>query len=201
MAAAADLARRRLQRGAPLGATEAIAYVCDEICEMAWDGRPLEHVVAAARVLLRPDQLLPEVPSLVPLIQVEALFPHGSTLVHVPAPFGAPDRLGAGAVLSPPDRIELAAGRERVSVRLRNTGQRSVWISSHFPLAALNPAVELDREAGATLRLDLPAGEAHELAPGADEELVAVRIVATLPAGTAAAAATRGSGLAVGEQQ
>ena len=47
LAAAADLARRRLARGARLGATEAVALVCDEICEMAWDGVPLPDIVAA----------------------------------------------------------------------------------------------------------------------------------------------------------
>ena len=45
LAAAADLARRRLARGAPLGATEAVALVCDEICELAWDGVALATVV------------------------------------------------------------------------------------------------------------------------------------------------------------
>jgi len=28
-------------------------------------------------------------------------------------------------------------------VLLRNTGQRDVWISSHFPLDQVNPAVEI----------------------------------------------------------
>ncbi len=49
LAAAADLARRRLARGAPLGATEAVALVCDEICELAWDGVALETVIERAR--------------------------------------------------------------------------------------------------------------------------------------------------------
>ena len=49
LAAAADLARRRLARGAPLGATEAVALVCDEICELAWDGVPLAEVIERAR--------------------------------------------------------------------------------------------------------------------------------------------------------
>ena len=44
LAAAADLARRRLARGTRLGTTEAVALVCDEICEMAWDGIPLAEV-------------------------------------------------------------------------------------------------------------------------------------------------------------
>lgn len=56
---AAELARRRLARGAPLGATEAIALVCDEILEMAWDGAALEDVVARARRLVPTERLCP----------------------------------------------------------------------------------------------------------------------------------------------
>src|SRR3954464_3183056 len=44
----AGLARRRLARGALLGATEAIALVCDEVLEMAWDGVPIDEIVERA---------------------------------------------------------------------------------------------------------------------------------------------------------
>ncbi len=87
LAAAADLARRRLARGAPLGATEAVALVCDEICELAWDGIALETVIERARAVIPASALLPGVAGLVPVIEVEALFPWGSTLVHVAGPF------------------------------------------------------------------------------------------------------------------
>src|ERR1700748_3219375 len=109
--AAADLARRRLARGAPLGATEAVALVCDEVCELAWDGLPLEEVIARARTVIPPGSLLPGV----------------AGLVHVPVPFtedqeqGDPERLrlapaaphSPGEVLSREGVIELAAGAAR----------------------------------------------------------------------------------------
>jgi urease subunit gamma/beta len=205
LAAAADLARRRLARGAPLGATEAVALVCDEICELAWDGVALETVIERARAVVPAAALLPGVAGLVPVLEVEALFPWGSTLVHVDAPF-ADDRdqnpegersvappgtvlgsaspavdetaLGAaavgvgkttpgagqvrvtadsasaevdagaaapgpGEVRAAPGEIALAPGAPRRTVLLRNTGQRDVWISSHFPLDQVNPAVEI----------------------------------------------------------
>jgi urease subunit gamma/beta len=157
LAAAADLARRRLARGAPLGATEAVALVCDEVCELAWDGVPLEEVIARARAVIPPGSLLPGVAGLVPVIEVEALFPWGSTLVHVTAPFtedqeqGDAERLrlapavprSPGAVLPREGVIELAAGAARRTALLRNTGPRDVWISSHFPLGEVNPAVRV----------------------------------------------------------
>jgi urease subunit gamma/beta len=179
LAAAADLARRRLARGAPLGATEAVALVCDEICEMAWDGVPLAEVIARARDVIPPAALLPGVPSLVPVLEVEALFPWGSTLVHVDAPFRSEEKKEdldserTGVTLPAPGSIELAAGAGRRSVVLRNTGPRDVWISSHFPLDQVNAAVEVTGDA-ANCRLDLPAGEALLLRPGERREAVVV---------------------------
>jgi urease subunit gamma/beta len=179
LAAAADLARRRLARGAPLGATEAVALVCDEICEMAWDGVPLDDVIARARLAVPRSSLLPGAASLVPVIEVEALFPWGSTLVHVDAPFGVPDHPErAGATLPAPGSVELAAGLPRRTVVLRNTGPRDVWISSHFPLDQVNPAVSVSgRPSPAGCRLDLPAGEALLLRAG-EERSATVVVVA-----------------------
>jgi len=176
LAAAADLARRRLARGAPLGATEATALVCDEICEMAWDGVPLADVVARARSVVPPSSLLPGVASLVPVLEVEALFPWGSTLVHVDAPFVASDSYPerSGATVTAPGSLELAAGLPRRTVVLRNTGPRDVWISSHFPLAQANPAVVVDGGLAEGGRLDLPAGEALLLRPGESRSVSAV---------------------------
>jgi urease subunit gamma/beta len=214
LAAAADLARRRLARGAPLGATEAVALVCDEVCELAWDGVLLEEVIARARTVIPPGALLPGVAGLVPVIEVEALFPWGSTLVHVTAPFGedreqedperfrlapaAPD--APGAVLPREGVIELAAGAARRTAWLRNTGPRDVWISSHYPLGEVNPAVRVrwagEEEAAPVLddapdpgtavsgrasasprpawRLDLPAGEALLLRAGEEREVTVI---------------------------
>jgi urease subunit gamma/beta len=213
LAAAADLARRRLARGAPLGATEAVALVCDEVCELAWDGLPLDEVIARARTVIPPGSLLPGVAGLVPVIEVEALFPWGSTLVHVTAPFaedqeqGDPERLRLasaapptpGAVLPREGVIELAAGAARRTALLRNTGPRDVWISSHFPLGEVNPAIRVrwagEEEAAPVLtdgsdpgtgiggasadprppwRLDLPAGEALLLRPGEEREVTVI---------------------------
>jgi len=214
LAAAADLARRRLARGAPLGATEAVALVCDEVCELAWDGLPLEEVIARARTVIPPGALLPGVAGLVPVIEVEALFPWGSTLVHVATPFtedqeqADPERLrlapaaphAPGAVLPRDGVIELAAGAARRTALLRNTGPRDVWISSHFPLGEVNPAVRVrwagEEEAAsvpaaapapetaaaggagagprAPWRLDLPAGEALLFRPGEEREVTVI---------------------------
>jgi urease subunit gamma/beta len=188
LAAAADLARRRLARGAPLGATEAVALVCDEICELAWDGLPLETVIERARAVVPVAALLPGVAGLVPVLEVEALFPWGSTLVHVDVPFADdqnPDL--ERSVASPDAAIELAPGAMRRTVLLRNTGHRDVWISSHFPLDQVNPAVQIEfadepEHPVTGCRLDLPAGQALVLRPG-QERTATVIVVAANSAG------------------
>jgi urease subunit gamma/beta len=72
-------------------------------------------------------------------------------------------------------------------VQLRNTGHRDVWISSHFPLDQVNPAVEIrfsgdggsaDGGAVTGCRLDLPAGEAVLLRPGEERAATAVIVAA-----------------------
>jgi urease subunit gamma/beta len=176
LAGGADLARRRLARGARLGGPDAVALVCDEICEMAWDDVPYEDVVARARTLLRPDQLVDGVAAAVPALQVEALFPYGSVLVHVDAPFGPPSPDGPGAVRSAVGEVALAPGRARASAVLLNTGSLPIWVSSHVPLDRLNPALLVRVSAPGRHRLDVPAGTALRVDPGVEREVAVVRI-------------------------
>jgi urease subunit gamma/beta len=179
LSSGADLARRRLARGARLGAAEAVALVCDEICEMAWDDVPLDEVVERARTVVPAGSLLPGVASAVPSVQVEALFPHGTVLVHVAGPFAAPGSDGPGAVRTRPSPVELTPGRRRDVATLHNTGAQPIWVSSHFPLGALNPALEVSLDDAAGYRLDVPAGVAVRIDPGERREVGVVGIEVT----------------------
>jgi urease subunit gamma/beta len=174
MFSAAELARRRLARGARLGAAEAVALVCDEVLEMAWDGMPLEAVVEQAAGVVPRDRLLPGVAESVPSIQVEALVPHGSSLVHVPEPFGPADPAGPGGVLAADGAAELAPGRPRRILTVTNRGARPVWVSSHFPLEETNDALVFDREAARGHRLDIPAGTSTVFAAGETRSVTVV---------------------------
>lgn len=176
MSSGAELARRRLARGAPLGAVEAVALVCDEICEMAWDGMPLSDIIARAREVVSAESLLPGVASATPSLEVEALFESGTALVHVDAPFGETDAFGPGAVVTARTPVALAPDRERTDVVLHNRGDRPVWISSHLPLGHLNRAVTVSLPHPDGYRLDLPAGAALEIEPGERTTVPAVAI-------------------------
>jgi urease subunit gamma/beta len=179
LSSGADLARRRLARGARLGAAEAVALVCDEICEMAWDDFPLEEVVERARTVVPPESLVPGVAAAVPSVQVEALFPHGTVLVHVAAPFGLAEADSPGAVRTRASAVELAPGRRHGVATLHNTGAQPIWVSSHFPLGALNPALEVSLPDAAAYRLDVPAGVAVRIDAGERKEVGVVGIEVT----------------------
>lgn len=63
--------------------------------------------------------------------------------------------------------VELNAGRETVSVRVVNTGDRPIQVGSHFHFADVNGALEFDRAAATGFRLDIPAGTSARFEPGA----------------------------------
>jgi urease subunit gamma/beta len=86
--AAAELARRTLDRGLGLNAPEAIALICDEMHLAARAGASFQEVVDAGRRALRPDQLLAGVAELLEEIRVEVLLDEGSRLVVLRRPWG-----------------------------------------------------------------------------------------------------------------
>lgn len=73
------------------------------------------------------------------------------------------------------ERIELAPGRNRISVEVTNTSARVVRISSHYPFWRTNRRLEFDREAARGFRLDVPAGSSVRFAPGETSQVVLVR--------------------------
>jgi urease subunit gamma len=83
---AADLARRRLERGVILNHPEAVALITTHVLEGARDGRSVAELMDSGRSVLRRDQVLDGVPELIGSVQVEATFPDGTKLVTVHQP-------------------------------------------------------------------------------------------------------------------
>ena len=83
---AAELARRRRERGVRLNHPEAVAYISDWCIERARDGQNVAEIRAEASQLLGPDDVMPGVPEMVDMIQVEPVFPDGTKLVTVHDP-------------------------------------------------------------------------------------------------------------------
>ena len=86
VAMAANVARRRLERGVKLYHPEAVALVTDFILEGARDGRTVAELMAAGAGVLRRDQCMDGIPEMIHDIQVEATFPDGTKLVTVHEP-------------------------------------------------------------------------------------------------------------------
>lgn len=162
VAAAADLARRRLARGARIGATEAAALITDEVHELAWDGHELDEVVRRTRQVLTADQLLPGVAEMISHLQVDALFPAGTFLVDITEPVPLPE-VEADAGRAP---RQLNAGLPRRQATVRNDSPRAVRVTSHVDFADVNPAMRVDRDAVRGWRLDIPAGSSVRWDPG-----------------------------------
>ena len=86
IAMAANVARRRLERGVKLNHPEAIALISDFIVEGARDGRRVSDLMRDGATVLSRDQVMEGIPELVHEVQVEATFPDGVKLVTVHNP-------------------------------------------------------------------------------------------------------------------
>ena len=167
--AAAELARRRRERGIPLNAPEAIALICDAMLEAARAGAGLADVETAGRTALDPRHVLDGVRELVDEVRLEVLVEDGTRLVVLLDPIGdgtplAPD--GPGAIRSNREPVDPAQGRERRTLEVRSTSARVIRVSSHHPFDRVNPRLEFDRVAAHGFRLDLPAGASERWSPG-----------------------------------
>ena len=86
IAMAANVARRRLERGVKLNHPEAIALISDFIVEGARDGRKVADLMRDGATVLSRDQVMEGIPEMIHDIQVEATFPDGTKLVTVHEP-------------------------------------------------------------------------------------------------------------------
>ena len=83
---AAELARRRRQRGLKLNYPEAVALICDELLEDGREGKSYEEVMTHAVNILSQDDVLDGVPDLVTPIRLEITFDDGNKLIYVENP-------------------------------------------------------------------------------------------------------------------
>ncbi|MGD3542162.1 urease subunit gamma, partial [Xanthomonas citri pv. citri] len=86
IAMAAQVARRRLERGVKLNHPEAVALISDFVVEGARDGRTVAELMAAGAEVLTREQVMDGIAELIHEVQVEATFPDGTKLVTVHAP-------------------------------------------------------------------------------------------------------------------
>ena len=83
---AADVARKRQDRGLLLNYPEAVAIITAFLLEGARDGRTVVELMDAGAKVLSRDDVLDGVPEMLTEVQVEATFPDGTKLVTVHHP-------------------------------------------------------------------------------------------------------------------
>jgi urease subunit gamma len=86
VAMAANVARRRLERGVKLNHPEAIALITDFVVEGARDGRSVAELMRDGAEVIKRDQVMEGIAEMIHDIQVEATFPDGTKLVTVHQP-------------------------------------------------------------------------------------------------------------------
>jgi urease subunit beta len=67
--------------------------------------------------------------------------------------------------------IELNAGRDTLSIKVANSGDRPIQVGSHYHFYETNSALDFDREATRGFRLNIAAGTAVRFEPGQEREV------------------------------
>jgi len=177
VAMAAQVARRRLERGVKLNHPEAIALITDVVIEGARDGRSVAELMTLGTQVLTREQVMPGVAEMIHDIQVEATFPDGTKLVTVHEPIPSAHGGGApGEMLVEEGEIELLAGREFIALTVANTGDRPIQVGSHYHFFETNPALAFDRAKARGMRLAIPSGTAVRFEPGQSREVMLVAL-------------------------
>lgn len=83
---AADVARRRRDRGLKLNYTEALALITAQVMEGIRDGRSVSDLMASGTEILNRDEVMEGVPEMLTEVQVEGTFPDGTKLVTIHQP-------------------------------------------------------------------------------------------------------------------
>lgn len=182
VAGAAEVARRRRERGLLLNHPEAVAVLTAWVLEAARDGMSVAEIMSAGREVLDTSDVMEGVEVLVDELQAEATFPDGTKLVTLHGPIqpaamgdreadGDTVRIVPGEVLLGDGDIALFDGRALTSITVLNGADRPVQVGSHFHFAEANEALQFDRDAAVGKRLAVPAGTSVRFEPGITMEV------------------------------
>ena len=81
-----------------------------------------------------------------------------------------------GELIPASGEIILNQGRETVTLKVANTGDRPIQVGSHYHFFETNAALAFDREKARGFRLDIAAGTAVRFEPGQTREVQLVRL-------------------------
>jgi urease subunit beta len=84
-----------------------------------------------------------------------------------------------GELLVDDGEIELNVGRRRITLTVKNAGDRPIQVGSHYHFGETNGALEFDRDAARGFRLDIASGTAVRFEPGQSRTVDLVALAGT----------------------
>ena len=76
-----------------------------------------------------------------------------------------------GEIIFKDDPIILNENSECVEILVRNSGDRTIQVCSHYHFFEANPALKFDREKAYGFHLDIPYGTSVRFEPGEEKEV------------------------------
>jgi urease subunit beta len=86
-------------------------------------------------------------------------------------PRASTERLIPGEIVTGTAPVVANAGRRTVTLRVRNTSEWPVHVSSHYHVFEANPRLAFDRAAAFGMHLDIPAGATVRWEPGEEKDV------------------------------
>ena len=169
---ASKLAIERKERGLKLNYPEAVAIISSYIIEGARDGKSVAQLMVDATKILKEDDVMDGVASMMYMAQVEATFDDGTKLVtvHNPITYSKKDEI-PGEYLIDEGEIELNKNSDITTIEVINKGDRPVQIGSHYHFFEVNSALDFERSQAYGKRVDIPAGTSVRFEPGSSKKV------------------------------
>ncbi|MFW2605035.1 urease subunit gamma [Aliarcobacter butzleri] len=169
---ASKLALERKNRGLKLNYPEAVAIISSYIIEGARDGKSVAQLMVDATKVLKEDDVLEGVASMMYMVQVEATFEDGTKLVTVHNPISYDkNKLIPGEYLVDEGEIELNASKNIITIEIENKGDRPIQVGSHYHFFEVNKELGFERAKAYGKRIDIPAGTSVRFEPGSKKSV------------------------------
>lgn len=164
---AGELAKQRKQKGIKLNYVESIALISMEIMELAREGKySVAELMSFGKTILKSEDVLDGVASMLENVQVEVTFPDGVKLVSIHSPIHNNDTLIPGEIILKDEDIVINANKDSICLDVVNKGDRPIQVGSHFHFFEVNKLLDFDREKAYGKRLDIASGTSIRFEPG-----------------------------------
>ncbi len=169
---ASKLAYERKERGLKLNFPESVAIISSFILEGARDGRSVSELMVSATKVLKSEDVMDGVASMMHMVQTEATFDDGTKLVtvHNPIPF-KPSDITPGEYFIDEGEIELNIDNESITIEIENIGDRPIQVGSHYHFFETNAFLDFDRKKAYGKRLNISSGTSVRFEPGSKKEI------------------------------